>query len=238
MDLINLFTNPMWIFYSVAFPVLMILILGFLLSGSYGDKVSSYDYYGVSLMIYSTLNAATISANSFMEERIKNANMRIVYSPVRPFYIHFSKVLASFIFCCVCYLIAGIIVHLLVGVNFGGIYLPQVILLMALSIFFMSALGVLMCCIFKSESTANQLLSLVITLLALLGGIFFPPDSLGKAISAISWISPVKWILTAIMQFIYDANLSMLLPSCGVLILLTVLAVFLSTRFFKEEEYL
>ena len=92
-DTINLLTNPMWIFFSLMFPFLLVAILGFLTEGLYGDYFTSYDYYGVTLMLFSAMYAGTFSANSFMEEKIKRANLRIVYSPIRNWFIPFSKVL-------------------------------------------------------------------------------------------------------------------------------------------------
>ena len=238
MDLTNLFTNAMWIFYAIGFPLALVLILGFLSSGSYGDTITSYDYYGVALMIFAVFNTSTFSANSFLEERIKNANMRIIYSPVRPFYIPFSKVLASFVFCSVTYTLVTLILWLIAGVNYGGRLFWGPLIVMILSIFFFSTLGALVCCVVKSESVANQILSLLLTLLAALGGVFFPIDGLGGVISATSWISPAKWMLTACLRMIYDGDFSLFLPSCGILIILSIAAMWLMTVFFKEDEYI
>lgn len=238
MDLINLFTNPMWLFYSIGFPLALVLVMGFLTSGSYGSSVTSYDYYGVALMVYCIFNAATFSANSFMEERIKRANMRIVYAPVRPFFIHFSKVLATAIFCMVTYTLVGVLLHFLAGVNYGGANVWMVYLLMLAAVFFFSVFGVTMCCIFRSESITNQILSLFLTLFSILGGLFFPLDGLGKMVSDLSWISPAKWIFSACMQIIYDRDYKMFLPALGILILLSALGVAVSTRLFRGEDYL
>lgn len=238
IDLLNLFTNPMWLFYCIGFPVSLVLVLGFLTSGGYGNTVTSYDYYGVALMIYGVFNSATIAANCFMEERIKSANMRMIYSPVRPFYIHVSKVLASFLFCSVCYTAAGFILYILAGVNYGQENILFIYVLMLSGNLFSSALGVMVCCILKSESVSNQILSLVISMAALLGGIFFPVDGLGKVIARISLISPAKWFLTASMQIIYDKNFNMFLPVCGVSILLSVICILVSGKIFNGEEYL
>jgi len=228
----------MWLFYCVGFPVALVLVLGFLTSGGYGDTVTSYDYYGVALMIYSIFSSASLAANSFMEERVKSPNMRIVYSPVRPFCIHFSKVLASFIFCSICYTTAGVILHLLVGVNYGQHNILFIYILMLFGILLFSSLGVMMCCILKSESAANQILSLLTSVASLLGGIFFQVDGLGQIIAKISWISPAKWMMTAAMQIIYDKNLNLFLPVCGLSFLLTAISLLVSTRKFEGEEYL
>ena len=238
MDLINLFTNPMWLAYGTVFPIALILILGFLGSGSFGSAVTSYDYYGVTMMIYGIFNTATYSANSFMEERIKSPNMRIIYSPVRPWYIHFSKVLATSVFCAVTYLFVAVLLHFTVGINYGGADCWALIIIALLSIFFFSALGVLVCCIMKSENSANNLVSIFINLFAIFGGIFFPIDRLGKTVSAASWISPAKWILTTCLRIIYDSDFSTFLPACGVIILLSAAIVLLSAKFFKVEDYI
>ena len=238
IDLLNLFTNPMWMAYAIAFPIALILILGFLGSGSYGSAVTSYDYYGVAMMVYGIFNAATFSANSFMEERIKSPNMRIVYSPVRLWYIHFSKVLATTVFCSATYFSVATFMHFVVGVNYGGADFWALVIIALLSIFFFSALGVLFCCMLKSEGAANNVLSLLINIFAVLGGIFFPIDALGKALSTASWISPAKWILAAWLQIIYDGDFKMFLPACAALALLSVAFVFLSAKLFRGEEYI
>ena len=238
MDFMNLLTNPMWIAYAIAFPVLLILILGFLTSGGYGDTITSYDYYGVALMIYGVFNASTFAANSFLEERIKNPNMRIVYSPVRSFYIHFSKVLATTAFCAVMYTVVALFVKFTAGVNYGGFDAWAIFVIMLLAIFFFSSLGVTVCCIIKNESATNSILNLIFTLAAVFGGIFFPVDGLGKAIAAASWASPAKWILTVCLQIIYDKDFSLFLPVCGGLILLGAASVLLCNRFFRGEDFI
>ena len=238
MDLLNLFTNPMWLAYATAFPIALVLILGFLGSGGAGPEVTSYDYFGVTMMIYGAFNVATYSANCFMEERIKGPNMRIVYSPVRPWHIHFSKTLATSVFCGVTYLAVAVFLHFAVGVNYGGANCWALAVVALLSIFFFSALGVMVCCLLKSESGANNIVSLLIGVFAVLGGIFFPIDALGKAVSAVSWISPAKWLLTVCLRIIYDGDFSAFLPACAAFALLSALFVLLSSKLFRGEDYI
>ena len=237
MDLVNLATNPMWVFSAIGFPLVLIVILGFLMSGSYGSTVTSYDYYGVALLVFGIFNAATFSANSFMEERIKSPNMRIIHSPVPPSFIPISKILATSVFCTVAYTIVALTLHLALQVNYGAAVWAFFII-MSGSVFFFSTLGVLVCCLLKSEGTTNQILSMLFTLFAVLGGVFFPVDGLGKAISAVSWISPAKWILSSFFRVIYDEDLSMVAPVCGGLVLLSSASVLMCVRLFRPEEYL
>lgn len=238
LDLMNLITNPMWIFYAIGFPIALVLILGFLTSGSYGGSVSSYDYFGVALMVFGIFNAATFSANSFMEERIKKPNMRLIHSPLRPFNIYFSKIVASAVFCTVAYALVAILLQFIVGINYGGTSAWALLVILLASNFFFSALGVLVCCILKNEGTTNNILSLLFMLLSLFGGVFFPVDGLGKVVVSASWLSPARWILTACMRIIYDRDLSLFLPVLGMFILFSVVAVALCGQFFKGEDYI
>jgi ABC-2 type transport system permease protein len=189
-------------------------------------------------MVFGIFNAATFSANSFMEERIKKPNMRLIHSPIRPFDIYFSKVLASFVFCSVAYTFVVVVLHLAIGINYGGADAWAPLAIMLAGNFFFSALGVMVCCVLKNEGITNNILSLLFALFSLLGGVFFPVDGFGRAVAAASWASPAKWILAASLRIIYDRDFSMFAPVCGLLVVLSAAAVALCGRFFRGEDYL
>jgi ABC-2 type transport system permease protein len=233
-DFINLLKNPMWIFYATLFPVLLVVIMGFLGRESYGENFSSYDYYGIALMLYSILTSGMISANAFMEERIKKPNMRIIYAPGNAKSIYLSKILASFLF--------GAFFHLLDMILLCSIYkihisaIPQIVILFGLTELFSVTLGILLCCIFKTEAMANQLLSIVINLMAIFGGLMFSLDGYGKVIRHISSLSPAKWLLKATFQMIYDGNFTMFLPIILLLSgLIIIMLLFCGLTFRKED---
>lgn len=238
MDLRNLFTNPMWWVGTLGLPFLMALIMGFITKGSYGSAVTSYDYYSVTILIFGALNNATVAANSFMETRIMKANMRLCSAPVPAFFIHFSKVIASFLFGAFCHTIVFLALHVFLGANFGGSYSIFFWLLMLAVEFFAVTLGVAFCCILKSEEAVNQLLSNLVSLFCLLGGAFLPMKGFGRIIGMITNASPVTWINTAAFQAIYDGSLLLLGCVCMVLLALSVLCVMISIKFFHTEDYL
>jgi ABC-2 type transport system permease protein len=237
-DFLNLLCNPMWVFYCTLFPLLLILILGWLGSGNYGSQVNAYDYYGITMVIYAIFNTSTIAANSFMEERIRSGNLRLIYAPISTADIYLSKVAATFVFASLCHLALIAMLHWPLGVNFGGSNTLYVIVLLLLLELFSSALGILLCCICKSENLANRILSIVVNLCAVLGGLFFPPDGLGRVLSALSCLSPAKWSLQAIFALVYDSNLNYLLPAYLLLTALSAAAVGLCHIFFRTEDYL
>lgn len=233
-DFVNLIRNPMWVFYATVFPVLLVLIVGYLTSHSYGDTVTSYDYYGITMMIYAMVNSGMTSANAFLEERIKKPNMRIIYAPGKAQNIFLSKILASFVFVYLFHLLDMAFLHYVIGVAFGNDLLLY--LLFGLTDLLAVTFGIMLCCVVKTESMTNQIQSIVVNILAILGGTLFSMDGYGSLARSISKCSPVKWIVDAAFQIIYDHSTALLVPVAvgivgGVAVLLLV--CFLT---FKKED--
>ena len=235
-DFKNILFNPMLAFYVTIFPIALVLILGYLNSGTYGNKVTSYDYYGISILVYSAFSASCNAANNFMEARIKASNMRIMFSPVKTSYIYFSKIIATFSFSAICLFMVSLVLKALLNVNFGSKFI-YVFILFALLSLSSASVGVLFCCIFKSEELANKILSIINNTLAFLGGSFIPVDGFGKTIRAICDVSPVTWIQKGIFKMIYDGNMDAFLPMVIILLAVFAVTLILCKITFKTEDY-
>lgn len=238
MDLVNLLVNPMWWAGTIGLPLFLALIMGFITRGGYGNTVTSYDYYGIAIIVFGALNNATLGANSFMETRIRKANMRLCIAPIPGFSIYLPKVLASFFFGALCHTLTGLALYVIAGVNFGGSNVVFLWLLLLAVDFFAVSLGVMLCCFLKNEEAVNQILSNLVPIACLLGGAFFPLKGFGTILDVITNISPVTWIHAAAFGAIYDNSLSLLGIVCGVLIALSLLCIVLSAAFFNKEDYL
>lgn len=237
-DLLNIITNPILVMTNTVFPFLLILVFGYLNSSYYeGGIITSYDYYGITILIYSILNVSLTASNSFMESSLKSSNLRVMYSPVRTSFLYIAKVLATFTFTSICFLLIALVAHIWLHVTFGGIYVIYVTIIVLLFNMFSTVVGVLGCCIFKSEEITNKILTIVNNILAILGGVFFSLEGLGESIRVVSYISPVKWVVECMMKIIYDHDLSLFGITGSVLIGLSIFALFLCFVFFKEEDY-
>lgn len=233
-DLKNLLKNPMWIFYATLFPVLLVIILGFLSKNSYGSDVTSFDYYGITLMIYSILTSGMTSANSFMEERIKKPNMRIIFAPGNIKSVYLSKIIASFIFAFTFHILDMLFLCIVFKIHITAIV--HILVLMGLLEFCAVSLGIMFCCIFKTEAMANQILSIVINLFAIFGGLLFSLDGYGKVIRTISYISPAKWLSVTVFRMIYDNDFALFIPVVIVLILLNFAILAVCGKTFRKED--
>ena len=238
-DVVNIVMNPVLLLTNTLSPILFILIFGYLSNGSYGESgITSYDYYGVTILIYSILNVSMTASNSFMEKRLKNSNLRVMYSPIRVSYLYLSKILATFTFTTVCYLFVMYVAHIGLHVTFGGKNVAYVIIIVLLFNFLSAVIGVLFCCMFKSEEVTNKILSLLNNAFAILGGVFFSLDGLGDTVRTISYISPVKWVVECVMKIIYDQDFGLFFTTGSVLILLTCFGLVGCKFLFKVEDYI
>lgn len=233
-DFINLIKNPMWVFYATLFPVVLIFIMGYLSEKSFGNGVTSYDYYGVTMIIYGLLNSGMTSANAFMEIQIRKPNMRIIYAPGHVRDIYLSKIVASFAFSYLFHMIDFAIVVLVLNVHVS--HVGMLLLLFALTELFAVTLGIMLCCIFKTEAVTNQIQSILVNILAILGGLLFSLDGFGKAARTLSLCSPVKWVMDGCFQLIYDNKYGTFGIGCAFLIIATIIMLFVCKIKFKKED--
>jgi ABC-2 type transport system permease protein len=237
LDFKNLFKNPVLVGYNTVFPVIFILIMGYLGGGDYAEMSSVYQYYGISFMIFGMLEGAMTASNCFMERDIKRANLRIIYSPAGPAAIWLSKLIASFLFDYLLHILLIIILCPTLHISLGQNPLPF-ILLMAPVEFTSAALGIFFCCVFKEEEATSSLLSTVISILAFLGGTFFSLDGMGKTIAALSGLSPVKWLNDTFFALACDNNGSGIIPVVTGCIIISAALMTGSRLLFKTEDYL
>ncbi|MEH7457771.1 ABC transporter permease [Bacillus pseudomycoides] len=237
-DMMNIITNPPLVLTNTIFPLLFIVILGYLSSDIYGEgAITSYDYYGITILIYSVLNVSMTASNSFMESSLKSSNLRVMYSPIRTSYVYITKVLATFTFTSICLLFVMLVTHIWLKVSFGGRYAIYVVIIALLFNMLSSVVGILCCCILKSEEVTNAILTIINNIFAILGGIFFSLDGYGDMIRVVSYISPVKWVVECMMKIVYDHDLSLFGVTGSIFIVLSSLGLFFCSVFFKEEDY-
>ncbi|MFT8889901.1 MAG: ABC transporter permease [Ethanoligenens sp.] len=238
MDFLGLLKNPVVIFINTAFIFLLTFILGSLNSSSYADGWMPYRYSLIVLIVYTMLNGCTTASNCFLERKVQRANLRVLMSPMRKRPFCLSKITSSaiFNFCChALVLVAGVLLfHLSAFASNLGWFL----LAMAPFEFASCTLGILVCCLLRSEEATSSLLSMIIALLGILGGTFFSFDGMGKALAFLSSLSPLHWLNTAMLALFFDENVQILFPLLGTGILASIILSVGTIKFFREETFL
>ena len=129
------------------------------------------------------------------------------------------------------------ICHFLLQIRFGDEKLLQIWLLFIGMNLLFSCIGVLMCCIFRSEGVANQILSILTAALAMLSGFLFPVANLGETFVKISKWLPTTKVAQTVFEMIYDQNAANFLPVFMLLLILSGLIMAGSMILFNGEEY-
>ncbi|MDD2992813.1 MAG: hypothetical protein PHG73_04635 [Pygmaiobacter sp.] len=93
-------------------------------------------------------------------------------------------------------------------------------------------------CRFAVLCCTLTLLSLVISVLCILGGSFFSLDGMGKGLAFLSRLSPVKWLNDAFFALCCDNNLHLFMPVFLGATIISALLVLGCRVFFSTEDYL
>jgi len=238
-DFKNLITTPVVIMACVVYPWLLVGLFGFIFSSLYGGEgVSSYDYYGVTMMIYIIIASITITPNTFMEKKLRQGNIRIAYAPVSKISIYMSKILSSYLFMVVTVSINMTLMNYFKIANLGGDNFIYVLVLFMAFLLFTVTIGGAVCVILKTEELTNMILSNAASIFALVSGMFFPVDSLGKVVSNLANLSPIKWILDSTFSVIYDNNFQNYTIIIFSLILLSMVCLVVMHFNYKPEDYI
>ena len=218
-DLENILHNPTLIFSNTVLPLILIGVMGFVTKGGFGTElVSSFDYYGVNMLIFSVGMIAITATNAFMEEQVKRGNFRIAYAPVSKQEIYLSKILSSYLLSAVCYSVLVLGCQYILGLNMGGRNCIYFIILLNVFSFCGCCFGTMFCCI--------------------LGGVIFQIHRFGDFLNSLSLISPVKWVAACSYQIIYDNDLHLLLPVVAGLLILSLVFIGICHILFRPEDYL
>lgn len=189
------------------------------------------------MLVYGMLNGAMTASNGFMERDIKRPNLRILFSPAGSFPLYFSKTLSSFLFDFLLHAVLIAVLFPLFGVSFGSRPLYFFLLMMPVE-FASASLGTFFCCVLHTEEAASTLLSLVVSLLCVLGGTFFSLDGMGPAFALLTRLSPAKWINDAFFALSCDNSLHLFWLVFWGTVALSILLTAGCCAFFRTEDYL
>ncbi len=198
-DVLNLVRKRSFLVSMSIFPLALVGLLGLLNEGFFGNGMTGWDVCAVNILVYMGGYASMIATNSFMERTLRPTNLRVLFTPVPLAAVYVGKIVATTIFCGTAYLTDTIVLSLC-GVRLGpalGLGLAPLVLAVTLA---STSLGVFLCCLVRDEPTANRILSLVVNVLAAVGGVFFSIESLGGAAATIAAVSPFTWLREAAFQ--------------------------------------
>lgn len=229
-------TPVMFMMYFV-YPILLTAIIGYLTQSNFGGGISSYEYYSIGMMIFIFTSSGLISSYNFLDDNIKQGNVRTMFAPIKKLGIYLSKIISGTTYSSVAIVVTMLIFNLLFGVNYNGNGILICISFIILC-FMSNALGMFLCTTINHVGMVNVVFNLVQVVLCVLGGAFFSLEILGEVPAMISKISPVKWFMDGLLNSMYDNNNFILFVAIGINIIVAIMLIGLTYKTFKIEKYL
>jgi ABC-2 type transport system permease protein len=183
------------------------MLMGFLFDNLYNSTLlTSYDYYGVTMVLFAAMMGAMVPPNLFLGKQIKSANTRIFYTPTSRISIYGAKILACFACMSIALILVAVLFQITSFVNFGGANIGYIIALLLNLFLFLTMLSSAICVSVRSEEITSTIISNSSAVLGFLSGIMFPIANLGKIFEKIASYSPLTWTMDSIFQLIYDGR--------------------------------
>lgn len=225
--------------YGVTFPLMLIVILGYMATNYYSKDgtITSYYYYCMVTIPFCTFLSSITLIYVAKEESLHKCGERFIIAPISKTSIVLSKILPATISIAVYNLILLLICNFIFKVDFRGRFLEVYILIISLG-FLSSALGTLIGLCSKDFMSIKNIVSTPILIMAVLGGSFFPIGSLGTVFETISYISPLTWINKGIFMMMNDNTLTVYITSLFITIILGLFFTISSIKFFKKEAFI
>jgi ABC-2 type transport system permease protein len=223
--------------YNIIFPVIMLILLGYLNSESYGRSFSGYQYYSVVMLPFCIALAIISAAYAGKDEAYRKTAIRFLFTPINRAQIILSKLFSLCIIISICNLVVLLISLLLFRLPIGDKFIP-IFLLLAAETFAICALGLFIGFGMKNFIIIKNLINLPIMLAAILAGVFYPFGTLKKEVAFVVNISPFTWFNRGLFLYIYDNSISLLWTIMLICILVGIGFTILAIMLFKKEEYI
>lgn len=225
------------LFYNIVFPTVIIMLLGYLTSTSYGDGFTSYNYYTVTVIPFCALMGISTVSYASQDEKLFHTSYRYIAAPITPKQIVLSKFCSCAAVLSICNIIALLIGKLLFRLDFHGNILIVIILLICETVA-VTGVGLFLGLACKNLDTLRNFLNIPIVISGFLGGVFFPVSSFHPVLSALINLSPLTWINRGIISCLYDNRTLIIYVISAVLSAVGIAMMLLTIRFFKKEAFI
>ncbi|WP_100399174.1 ABC transporter permease [Bacillus sp. FJAT-44742] len=204
---------------------LLILPVGvmFLPEGEWPPIPLGFQYYGILLMFIAAKLAGII-----MQDRYDKALLRLSIAPITHFQYLLQNLLAYFLILTlvnIAAVLTGVIVH--------GNNIPSPVLLFIIYSFFtLTALGFALAWIslFHNKETAFAVVSGVIVLMAMTGGVMWPVELMPEVLQRVVMVIPTYWLAEAMRVVSFDVPVEELAVPLVMMLLFSAAFLLLGSR--------
>lgn len=177
--------------------------------------------YSLGFLAYTLLLLASISCYIIMEDKKNNTLVRVFATPISS-----KSYLLQNIFSFLAIMIIQIIIMFNVITkgfkgDIGPSYFNMFILFTVFAVCAI-ALNLAICSVSKNAKQASTLSGLINTLLAMLGGCFWPRDIMPDFLITAGDFTPTAWLIDAVNKLLLSSDISSVYKNIGIILLFTV----------------
>lgn len=180
-----------------------------------------HEKYSLDFVSYSLLLLAGISCYIIMADKKNNTLVRMLASPLDSKSYLIQNILSYFVVMAIQIIITLYAIIYMVGGDIGPSFTNMFIIF---SVFSLCAIGLnlAICSISKNAKQASTLSSFINTLLAMLGGAFWPREVMPSFLRTAGNFTPTAWLVDGISKLLVSPDLSSVYQNIGILLLFTV----------------
>ena len=223
--------------YNIIFPLVLILILGYLSSESYGNGFTGYQYYGIVTLPFCIALSIITAAYAAKEEAYRQTALRFLFTPITRFQLVLSRLLSCTIILGICNLVVLLFTVLILKLPVKMNFLAVLTLLTVLG-FAICSVGLFIGYGIRNFILIKNILNIPVMAAGILAGAFYPFGSLNPGWEIVIRLSPLTWVNRSIFYCIYDDESVLLWKVTGLCLLTGMAFISLAVLFFKKEEYI
>jgi ABC-2 type transport system permease protein len=156
-------------------------------------QLDTSTYFSAGMAVFFLFFTVQFGVSSLLEERQNGTMARLLAAPVRPIAILGGKLLVSFLVGVVSMGLLAAATSLLLGARWGD---PLgVAVLVVTGVLAATGLMALVASLAKTADQAGTWQAIIAVVMGALGGAFFPIAQAGRALSALSYVTPHRWFL-------------------------------------------
>jgi len=212
-DFVKLLRDRLRLFSELAFPLVLVLLLGPALQAGFGAPggldLTAFVFTGV--LAQTIWQSATMGLVSLIADREEDFSQEIFVSPVSRYSIVAGKIIGEALVAMPTGL-GIVIVGVLIGVPWSPLVLLALIPVSLVVAVYGGAFGLLVLSNLKTQRTANQIFPFVLLPQFFLAGVFNPIHTLPPPLAVLSALSPMRYAVELTRNVVYGLQPGIVAP--------------------------
>ncbi|WEK54484.1 MAG: ABC transporter permease [Candidatus Cohnella colombiensis] len=197
---------------------------------------NSFDYYAIVMTTMFALYAAMPGSQLFNSEKKYHTLNRLIASPLSKKDLFAGKVIGStfinFIFMITVFLFSKYVFN-----AYWGNHIEIVLLLLFTQVLMAVSLGLTISFFIKGDASSSVVM-IFTQIASFIGGAYFPVESTTGIFSVITYLSPLRWANTSMLELIYFDNAEPAFTTMGINVGIAAVLLFIASLVVRKREVL